>query len=73
MGTKLETLQAKLAKVQADIEAEAERERQENAIAEVRDSFTDAIVKAVQEAEKATKKSLRDIGLGIWVAFPAGT
>lgn len=73
MGTKLETLQSKLAKLQADIEAEAERERQENAIAEVRDSFTDAIVKAVQEAEKATKTSLRDIGLGIWVAFPAGT
>ena len=27
MGTKLETLQAKLAKIQADIEAEAERVR----------------------------------------------
>ena len=73
MGTKLETLQAKLAKLQADIEAESERDRQEKAIAEVRDTFTDAIVQAVQEAEKGTKKSLRDIGLGIWVAYPAGT
>ena len=73
MGTKLETLQSKLAKLQADIEAEAEKERQEKAIAEVRDTFTDAIIKAVQESEKATKTSLRDIGLGIWVAFPAGT
>ena len=73
MGTKLETLQAKLAKVQADIEAEEEKERHEKAIAEVRDTFTDAIVQAVQEAEKATKKSLRSIGLGIWVAYPAGS
>ena len=73
MGTKLETLQAKLAKLQADIEGEEERERQEKAIAEVRDTFSDAIVQAVQEAEKSTGKSLRDIGLGIWVAYPAGS
>ena len=73
MGTKLETLQAKLAKLQADVEAEEQLERQEKAIAEVRDTLTDAIVQAVQEAEKSTGKSLRDIGLGIWVAYPAGS
>lgn len=73
MGTKLETLQEKLAKLQAEIQAEQERERQEKAIAEVRDTFRSAIVQAVQEAEKATGKSLRQIGLGIWVAYPAGS
>lgn len=73
MGTKLETLQEKLAKLQADIQAEAEKERQEKAIAEVRDTFANAIVQAVQGAEKATGKALRDIGLGIWVAYPAGS
>ena len=50
MGTKLETLQEKLAKLQADIQAEAEKERQEKAIAEVRDTFANAIVQAVQGA-----------------------
>ena len=73
MGTKLETLQEKLAKLQADIQAEAEKERQEKAIAEVRDTFANAIVQAVQGAEKATGTALRDIGLGIWVAYPAGS
>ncbi len=73
MGTKLETLQEKLAKPQADIQAESEKERQEKAIAEVRDTFANAIVQAVQGAEKSTGTSLRDIGLGIWVAYPAGS
>jgi MoxR-like ATPase len=59
MGTKLETLQSKLAKLQADIEAEEERERQEKAVAEIRDSFRDAICEAVKAVEKETAKDHR--------------
>jgi hypothetical protein len=73
MGTKLETLQAKLAKLQADIEAEQERERQEKAVAEIRDSFRDAVSEAVKAVEKRIGKSLAEIGLGVWVAYPAGS
>ncbi len=74
MGTtKLETLQAKLAKLQADIQAEQDTERQYQAIGQIRDTFSKAITDAVNRVEKETGKSLREIGLGIWVAYPAGT
>jgi len=72
MGTKLETLQAKLAKLQADIQSEQETERQYQAIGQIRDTFSKAITDAVNRGEKETGKSLREIGLGIWVAYPAG-
>lgn len=68
--SKLENLQAKLAKVQADIKAESDRETQVAAQAEIRDSFSDAIAETVATVEKTASKSLRDIGLGIWVAYP---
>jgi len=72
MGTKLETLQEKLARLQEQISKEEEKERQETAIAEVRDSFADAIMASVAATEKETGKSLREIGLGIWIAYPDG-
>ena len=43
MATKMETLQEKLAKLQGDIEAEAQREAVATATAEVRDTFSKAI------------------------------
>ncbi|MFQ6030017.1 MAG: hypothetical protein ACE5Q6_21300 [Dehalococcoidia bacterium] len=68
--TKLETLQAKLAKLQEDIEAEQRKEAVETARAEVRDTFAEAIKAAITITETDTGKSLRDIGLGIWLAYP---
>ena len=70
MATKLETLQEKLAKLQADIEAESRKEAVEKATADVRDAFSEAIKAAISIQETDTGKSLRDIGLGIWVAYP---
>ena len=72
MGTKLETLQEKLARLQEQIAGEEEKVKQETAIAEVRDSFSDAIMAAVAATEKETGKSLREIGIGIWIAYPDG-
>jgi len=68
MGTKLEDLQAKLERLQSQIKDEAVKEAAETALAEVRDKFTDAITAAVKDAEKSAGKTLREIGLGIWVA-----
>ncbi len=70
MATKLETLQEKLAKLQADIEAESRREAVEKATASVRDSFSDAIKAAITITETDTGGTLRSIGLGIWIAYP---
>ncbi len=72
MGTKLETLQEKLAKLQADITAETAKETEEQAIAGIRDAFAATITDAISAAETETGKSLREIGLGVWVAYPAG-
>ena len=70
MATKMETLQEKLAKLQGDIEAEAQREAVETATAEVRDTFSEAIQAAIAITEKDSGKTLRDIHLGIWIAYP---
>ncbi len=72
MTSKLETLQEKLARLQATIAVEEAKEREEQAIAEIRDAFSSAITQAVAKVEKDTKKSLREIGLGIWIAYAAG-
>ncbi len=72
MGTKLETLQEKLAKLQTQISGEESKVKEEKAIEEIRDAFADAITASVSETEKATGKSLREIGLGIWIAYPDG-
>jgi len=72
MTSKLETLQEKLAKLQSSIALEESKEKEEQAIADIRDAFSDAITKAVAAVEKETKKSLREIGLGIWIAYAAG-
>ncbi len=72
MASKLETLNEKLAKLQGEIEAEAGREAVETATAEVRDTFSEAITAAIAIVEKDTGKSLRDIHLGVWVAYPPG-
>ena len=68
--TKLENLQAKLAKLQADIETEQRQEAVVTAIAEVRDTFAEVIKAAIGGQETESGKSLRDIGLGVWVAYP---
>ena len=70
MATKLDTLQEKLAKLQAEIEAESQKEAVEKATADVRDAFSEAIKAAITIQETDTGKSLRDIGLGVWVAYP---
>jgi len=72
MGTKLETLQEKLTKLQEQIGKEELKVQEETAIAVVRDSFADAIMVAVAATEKESGKSLREIGLGIWIAYPDG-
>ena len=71
-SSKLETLQEKLAKLQENIALEQAKEREEGAIAEIRDAFSSAISEAVAKVEKETEKSLREIGLGIWIAYAAG-
>ena len=72
MTSKLETLQEKMAKLQANIAVEEQKEREEQATAEIREAFSSAITQAVAKVEKDTKKSLREIGLGIWIAYAAG-
>lgn len=72
MGTKLETLQEKLQKLQNQIAGEEQKVKEEKAIEEIRDSFSEAITDAVAATEKETGKSLREIGLGIWIAYPDG-
>ena len=69
--SKLDALTAKLAKLQESIGAEKTRVAQVEAMAEIRDSFSDAIAETIAAVEKSQSKSLRDIGLGIWVAYPA--
>ena len=70
MATKLETLQEKLSKLQSDIQAEQQKETVEAAIAETRDTFSAAILAAIAIVEKDTGKTLREISLGIWIAYP---
>ena len=69
MGTKLESLQEKMSRLQSQIATEEAKEATDAAIAVVRDSFSDAILKAIAATEKRTNKSLTEIGLGIWVAY----
>ncbi|KKK71680.1 hypothetical protein LCGC14_2911500 [marine sediment metagenome] len=68
-ASKLETLQEKLAKLQGEVKAEEVKVQQETAIAEIRDAFSVAITDAIAAVEKATEKSLAEIGLGVWVAY----
>jgi hypothetical protein len=70
MTSKMETLKEKLARLQAEIQAEEVREKQEIAAARIRDSFTEAIRETVARVEQETGESLKAIGLGIWVAYP---
>ena len=70
MGTKLETLQEKLAKLQADIKVEEQKSAMEKATADVLGAFNEAIKAAITTTETDMGKSLRDIGLGIWLAYP---
>jgi hypothetical protein len=70
MTSKMESLKEKLARLQAEIEAEAVREAQEAAATRIRDSFTQAIRDTVARVEQETGESLKAIGLGIWVAYP---
>ena len=72
MSTKLETLQEKLAKLQEQVVKEELKVKEDAAIVVVRDSFSTAIMAAVAATEQETGKSLREIGLGIWIAYPDG-
>ena len=69
MTSKMESLKEKLARLQAEIEAEAVREAQEAAAVKIRDAFTEAIRDTVARVEQGTGESLKAIGLGIWVAY----
>lgn len=73
MTTNMQSLKEKMAKIQAQIEAEEQREKLETATAKVRDSFTEAIRETIAKVEKATGESLKAVGLGVWVAYPVGS
>lgn len=70
MTSKMESLKDKLARIQAQIAEEEQREHQEAATAKIRDSFTEAIREIVARVEQETGDSLKAIGLGIWLAYP---
>lgn len=69
--TKLDTLKSKLAAMQEKVDAETKVEAAQSAIDKVRDTFTDAVLGAIAKVEKDSGESLRTIGIGIWVAYPA--
>lgn len=69
--SKLDTLKSKLLALQEKVTAEEAVEAAQVAIDKVRDAFSDAITSAIEGVEKATGESLRAIGIGIWVAYPA--
>lgn len=66
------TLKERMAKIQAQIEAEELQEKVQEATAKIRDSFSEAIKEALAKVEKDTGQSLATVGLGIWVAYPVG-
>ncbi len=68
MVGKMETLKDKLAKIQAQLAEEEDREKQEQATAKIRDSFSEAIRETIGQVEQETGESLKSVGLGIWVA-----
>ncbi len=70
MASKLETLQQKMAKLQAQIlEAEAS-EMQDQAIKALGETFRDAISECIAQVEANTGKSLSSHGLGVWAGHP---
>lgn len=69
--TKLDTLKSKLAAMQEKVDAETKVEAAQVATDKVRDTFTDAVLTAIATVEKSSGESLRSIGIGIWVAYPA--
>lgn len=72
MATKIDTLKDRMAKIQAQIEAEELQEKVQEATAKIRDTFSDAIKEALAKVESDTGESLKTVGLGIWVAYPIG-
>lgn len=73
MGSKLESLQERLGRLQEQIETETKVEAAQAAIDKTRDVFSNAITATIAKVEKDTGESLRDIGLGVWVAYPANS
>ncbi len=69
--TKLDTLKSKLAAMQDKVDAETKVEQAQAAIDKVRDTFTDAVLATIATVEKDSGESLRAIGIGIWIAYPA--
>ncbi len=69
--TKLDTLKAKMAALQDKIDAETATVSAQTAIDKTRDLFSEAISIAMAKVEKDSGESLRDLGIGIWVAYPA--
>lgn len=69
--TKLDTLKSKMAALQEKINAETAVEAAQAGIDKVRDLFSDALTTAIATVEKDSGESLRTIGIGIWVAYPA--
>jgi hypothetical protein len=69
--TKLSNLKAKLAALAEKVEAEEKVEAAQDAIDKTRDLFSDALTAAILKVEKDSGESLRTIGIGIWVAYPA--
>ena len=70
MTTKLETLQEKMAKLQAQIlEAEA-NEAQDKAIQELGETFRAAVSECIAQVESETGMSLASHGLGVWAGYP---
>lgn len=69
--TKLDTLKSKLAAMQEKVDAETKVEAAQAAIDKVRDTFTDAILATIAKVEKDSGASLKAIGIGLWIAYPA--
>lgn len=69
--TKLANLKAKLAALAEKVEVEEKVEAAQVAIDKTRDLFADALTTAIATVEKSSGESLRTIGIGIWVAYPA--
>jgi hypothetical protein len=69
MTSRRESLQGKLAKLQAEVQEEQQREAAEKAMAEAHGHFADNVRLTVQNVEAGTKTSLRDLGLGVWAYY----
>ncbi len=70
MASKLETLQEKMAKLQAQILEAEVSERLDDAIKTLGATFRAATVDMIATVEAETGKSLASHGLGVWAGYP---